>query len=135
MHAIIPDQRHIPLPQDAACVRPSTGGDGRLARLAALDADRRSEALTFLAGYAPGIFDAIVAATEPCTSDDHPAGDDALEPFCTQCGARAGIFTARGGDWLHYTGQVGDNNVHPYDTDHAPVIAWRPTPGIVVVAR
>jgi hypothetical protein len=67
-------------------------------------------------------------------ADDHPADEDALEPFCTTCGVRASIFTDRGGRWLHYTGKPEDSAVYPYDPGHAPVISWRPTPGIVVVA-
>jgi hypothetical protein len=69
------------------------------------------------------------------TPADRLVGEDALEPFCTMCGARASIFTGRGGRWLHYTGESDDRHVHPYDPGHAPVIGWRPAPGIVVVAR
>ena len=76
-----------------------------------------------------------LTATGSCPADDPLDGEDALEPFCTACGARAGIFTSRGGDWLHYTGELDDYNVEPYDPGHAPVIGWRPTPGIVFVAR
>jgi len=108
---------------------------GRLARLAALEPDRLAETLVFLAGYAPGVLDTILDATEPCADDELPYGDDALEPYCTECNARIGIFTARGGNWLRYTGAPEDRDVYPYDPGHAPVIAWRPTPGIVVVAR
>ena len=71
------------------------------------------------------------------TTDSCPVGDggDALEPFCTACGARAGIFTSRRGEWLHYVGETDDSDVEPYDPGHVPVIGWRPTPGIVFVAR
>ena len=51
------------------------------------------------------------------------------------CGGRAGIFTSRGGEWLHYIGELDDYNVEPYDPGHPPVIGWRPAPGIVFVAR
>jgi hypothetical protein len=108
---------------------------GRLSRLATLEPDRLAESLAFLAGYAPGVLDAILDATEPCPDDELPYGDDALEPYCTGCGARIGIFAARGGDWLHYAGEQEDRDVRPYDPGHAPIIGWRPTPGIVVVAR
>jgi hypothetical protein len=73
-----------------------------------------------------------LTAIDSCPADD---GEDALEPFCTTCGGRAGIFTSRGGDWLHYIGELDDYNVEPCDPGHAPVIGWRPTPGIVFVAR
>ena len=71
-----------------------------------------------------------VTSTDFCAADE-----DALEPFCTACGARAGIFINRGGRWLHYSGAAGDLNVEPYDPGHAPVIGWRPALGIVYVAR
>jgi hypothetical protein len=48
----------------------------RLARLNDLDADRMAEALAFLSGFHPAIFD----ATEPCTADDHPDPADAPSP-------------------------------------------------------
>ena len=67
--------------------------------------------------------------------ENHTAIEDALEPFCTTCGARAGIFTGRRGAWLHYAGEPSDRDVRPYDPGHAPAIGWRPTPGIVIVAR
>ena len=69
------------------------------------------------------------------TADDDLVGEDALEPFCAVCGGRAGIFTSRGGDWLHYHGEAEDPDVEPYDPGHSPVVGWRPTPGIVFVAR
>jgi hypothetical protein len=69
------------------------------------------------------------------TADDHLDGADALEPFCTACSGRAGIFISRRGAWLHYRGALDDPDVEPYDPGHAPVIGWRSTPGIVFVAR
>ncbi|HEX4399523.1 MAG TPA: hypothetical protein VH136_17925 [Trebonia sp.] len=71
-------------------------------------------------------------ATDFRLADD---GEYALEPFCAACGGRAGIFTSRGGAWLHYIGELDDYTVEPYDPGHPPVIGWRPTPGIVFVAR
>jgi hypothetical protein len=107
---------------------------GRLARLAPLDPDRLAESLVFLAGYAPTVLDTILDATEPCLDDELPPAEDALEPFCKSCGARAGIFLSRGSAWLHYTGDPADRDVEPYDANHAPAIAWRPTAGTAVVA-
>lgn len=112
-----------------------SGPGGRLARVATLEPDRLAESLVFLAGHAPEVLDAILDATEPCLDDDYPHDDDALEPYCTECDARIGIFIGRGGDWLHYTGEPDDRDVQPYDPGHAPVVGWRQTPGIVVVAR
>ena len=99
---------------------------GRLARLAPLDPDRLAESLVFLAGFAPAVFDSILDATEPCLDDERPLDEDALEPFCGVCGSRAGVFVSRGSEWLHYTGDPANHDVDPYETDHAPVIAWRP---------
>lgn len=74
----------------------------------------------------------ILTATDSCPAD---GGEYALEPFCTACGGHASIFTSRRGEWLHYIGEVDDIDAEPYDPGHAPLIGWRPTPGIVVVAR
>jgi hypothetical protein len=114
--------------------RPVSDPGGRLARLAPLDPDRLAESLVFLSGFAPAVFDSILNATEPCLDDERPSDEDALEPFCDSCGARIGIFTSRGSEWLHYTGDPATRDVNPYDSDHAPVIAWRPTAGAAVVA-
>ena len=126
MSAIIPDpdRWYIPPPVEAAAVRRGPG-DGDLARIEALDAERMYDSLVFLAGYAPGVLDVILTATEPCLDDERPADADALEPYCTRCGASAGIFISRGNEWLHYTGRPETADVEPYATDHQPVIGWR----------
>ena len=51
MSAIVPDpdRWYIPPPVEAAAVRPGPG-DGDLARIEALDADRMHDSLVFLAG-------------------------------------------------------------------------------------
>jgi hypothetical protein len=126
LSAIIPDRGrwHIPPPVEAAAVRRGPG-DGDLARIAALGADRMHDSLVFLAGYAPGVLDVILTATEPCLDDERPAGDDALEPYCSECGAAAGIFISRGNEWRHYAGRPETADVRPYTADHEPVIGWR----------
>jgi hypothetical protein len=91
-----------------------------------MDAERMGDSLAFLAGYAPGIFDAILIASEPCLDDVRLPDADALEPYCVECGVKAGIFVARGGDWRHYTGDPEARTAKPVDADHAPVIGWRP---------
>ncbi len=143
MVTVITGGCHIP-PPAAAVARghpadAAGGGPERLDRIARLPPERLAETLAFLSGYAPGVFDAILAATEPCFDDLFPADTDdedgadegaaasaALEPYCTRCGAKAGIFAARGEDWLHYAGTPHARTVRPFDTDHAPVIGWRP---------
>lgn len=101
--------------------------DKRLSRLASLDADRKTEALIFLSGYSPTIFDATLDATEPCTDDDTPDPATNPEPYCQQCGAHVGIFLGGGTDWRHFRGEgTLASKATPYDTDHPPTIAWRP---------
>jgi hypothetical protein len=130
------DRWHIPPAPEAATVPAAGGYPARLARIAALDADRMAESLVFLSGYAPGVLDAILTATEPCLDDLFPPDEDALEPYCTQCGGRAGVFIARGQDWLHYAGDPAAGTAEPFDAGHAPVIGWRPAqdgPAIVAL--
>lgn len=139
MNSIIADRWRIPLPVDAVRA-PLPGGNGdRLERLAAMEDARPAEALAFLIGYAPGIFDAVVTATEPCL-DDEPDPSLEPEPFCTACGGNAGIFWPLGEEWRHYrsgTGSGGKPEV--YDPSHAPVIGWRsggngvPVPAVTLV--
>jgi hypothetical protein len=80
-------------------------------------------ALMFLSGYAPGIFDAVIDATEPFAG--YSLGDDA-EPYCITCGASAGVFPILGDGWRHYRGDGVTAKAEPYDAGHAPVIGWRP---------
>jgi hypothetical protein len=134
MSTIIPDHWYIPPPVAAARVRGPAGGDDRLARIAAMDEERMADSLAFLAGYAPGVLDAILVASERCVDDLLPPDADALEPYCVQCGVKAGIFVARGEDWRHYTGDPENRSARPVDADHAPVIGWRPADGTAFVA-
>ena len=129
MPTIIPDRWRIPTAVEAVAVRAHGVDADRLARIADLDQDRMAETLAFLSGYAPGVLDAILTATEPCLDDLLPPDEDALEPYCTQCGAKAGVFIARGSDWRHYSGAPGSGTAEPFDADHAPVIGWRPSGG------
>src|ERR1700728_2983040 len=131
MTTIIADRWYIPPAPEAAAVRAQPGDADRLDRIAGLDAERLSECLAFLAGYAPGVLDAILTATEPCLDDLLPPDQDALEPYCTRCGAPAGVFAALGHDWHHYAftpdeGTPGAGRARPFTADHPPVIGWRP---------
>jgi hypothetical protein len=125
---------YIPPAAQAAAVLTRPGDAGRLARIAGLDAERMRDSLAFLAGYAPVILDAIMTATEPCLDDLVPPDADALEPYCTECGAKAGVFTALGGDWRHYLGDAEDRTASPFDAGHPPVIGWRPVTGRAAIA-
>jgi hypothetical protein len=134
VYSIFYDAGRNVLDDDGPEARPIPDPGSRLARLAPLDADRLAETLVFLAGYAPTVLDTILDATEPCRDDELPPDEDAQEPFCASCDSRIGIFISRGSQWLHYTGDPATGDVTPYDPDHPPVIAWRPTPGPAVVA-
>lgn len=98
----------------------------RLARLKALDPDRMAEALTWLSGYSPLVFDATLDATEPCTDDDTPDLARDPEPICAICGSDLGIFLRFGLDWRHYRGDgTTSGPIELFDPAHAPVLAWR----------
>ncbi len=116
----------------ARCGRPDFAHEAdkrdRLARLADLDEDRLVMALTWLAGYRPAVFDAVLDATEPRTGDDHP---DDSEPYCRLCGAQVGVFFSYGNDWRHFRGTPG-SKVELFDAGHIPVIGWRPATVTVV---
>jgi hypothetical protein len=83
------------------------------------------DSLVFLASYAPGVLDVILTATEPGLDEERPSADDALEPYCTRCGAAVGVFVGRGDEWLHYTGRPETADIQPYTADHEAVIGWR----------
>ena len=70
-----PDRWYIPPPVEAAAVCPGPS-DGDLARIESLDVDRMHDSLVFLAGYAPGVLDVILTATEPCLDDERPSDQD-----------------------------------------------------------
>jgi len=91
-------------------------------------------ALTFLSGYHPRVFDAILDAVEPCAETG--VGDKTdQEPFCVLCGAPVGIFLAHGKDYRHYRGLVtATSKPRPYKADHAPLIGWRPATAAPVLA-
>ncbi len=113
--------------QCARCGRPDWAHQAdareRQARISALDGDQLTVALRFLAGYSPATLDAVLDATDPC---DGEPGSYGPEPYCTRCGAAAGIFAAHGGDWRHYRwDNAPGTKPEVYDAGHAPVIGWR----------
>ena len=115
--------------QCARCGQPDwahqAGASERQDRISTLDGDQMTIALRFLAGYSPATLDAVLDATGP--SDDGEPEDYGPEPYCTRCGAAAGIFAAHGGDWRHYRWDYAPGTKpEVYDAGHAPVIGWRP---------
>jgi hypothetical protein len=99
----------------------------RLDRLAAIDPEHKEMALMFLSSYASHIFDDVLDTTEPVTAGPvtgYSLADDA-EPYCTVCGASAGVFPALGDGWRHYRGDGITAKAQPYGAGHPPVIGWR----------
>jgi hypothetical protein len=119
--------------QDAQPIGPRE----RLERLTGFTASQLAAGMTWLAGYDPRTFDAILDAVEPDTDQD---GSDDPEPFCATCGIPIGIFLRLGLDW-HYrqagTTTAGGQHDHGdattfggfevFDPGHEPVVAWRLT--------
>ena len=111
------------LTQAAPASHPITAED-RMERIGQLTAKQQTDALLWLAGYAPTVFDAVAEAVEPCMGD----GTDEPAPYCAICDGDIGIFLKFGLDWLHYTGtDLADIELH--DPGHKPVLAWR-MPGL-----
>jgi hypothetical protein len=98
--------------------------DDRMERIGQLTTKQLTDALLFLAGYAPAVFDAVAEAVEPCAGD----GSDDPAPFCATCGGDIGVFLKFGLDWRHYTG-TDLSDIELTDPGHRPVLAWR-TPGL-----
>ena len=94
----------------------------RLDRLAAIDAEHKEMALTFLSVYAPDVFDTVIDTTEPITG--YSLGDDA-EAYCIACGASVGVFPTLGDGWRHYRGDDITAKAEPYDAGHPAIIGWR----------
>ena len=44
------------------------------------------------------------------------------EVFCLACQAPVAAFEIRGGDLMHYAGDPMNDNIAPYQTDHAPFL-------------
>jgi hypothetical protein len=95
----------------------------RIELLATISAQQQAEALRFLSGYAPAVFDAILDAADPY--EDGEAGEE-YEPFCAFCGEGAGIFTWFGPDWTHYRSEEPHGPFVIVDPGHDPVLTWRP---------
>jgi hypothetical protein len=91
----------------------------RIELLATLSARQQTEALRFLSGYAPAVFDAILDAVDPHKGDN--PGEE-YEPACAFCGERAAIFTWFGPDWTHYRGEEPHGPFEIVDPGHDPVL-------------
>jgi hypothetical protein len=111
------------LTQAAPASHPITDED-RMERIGQLTAKQQTDALLWLAGYAPSVFDAVAEAVEPCAGD----GSEDPAPFCAICDGDIGIFLKFGLDWLHYAG-TDLSDIELIDPGHRPVRAWR-MPGL-----
>jgi hypothetical protein len=97
----------------------------RVERLGTITSEQQRQALLFLSGYAPAVFDTALDAVEPFDENDHPdAGEDA-EPFCAACGESVGIFLRIGPDWQHYHGEGPGGPFEIFDPGHEPTVTWR----------
>ena len=120
--------------QDAQPIGPRE----RLERLTGFTASQLAAGMTWLAGYDPRTFDAVLDAVEPGPGLDD---SDDPEPFCATCGILIGIFLRLSLDWRHdrQTGTTaadgqqehGDTAAsgwfEVFDPGHEPVVAWRLT--------
>jgi hypothetical protein len=98
--------------------------EDRMERIGQLTAKQQTDALLWLAGYAPTVFDAVAEAVEPCAGD----GTEDPAPFCAICDGDIGIFLKFGLDWRHYTG-TDLSDIELLDPGHRPLLAWR-MPGL-----
>jgi len=84
MQSIIPEHPHGALSLLASAPEDTEfRSRERLTRLAMLDPEQLPQALAFLVGYHPRVFDAALSAVEPCARKNAPE----LEPFCVRCAA------------------------------------------------
>jgi hypothetical protein len=111
------------LPQAAPASHPITA-EARMERIGQLTTKQQTDALLWLAGYAPSVFDAVAEAVEPCAGD----GSEDPAPYCAICGSDIGIFLKFGVDWRHYTG-CDLSDIELLDPGHRPALAWR-MPGL-----
>jgi hypothetical protein len=91
-------------------------------------------ALSFIAGFAPGVFDSALAARSEAFADELPgrvdaklAGEAAADPqgYCTTCGENAGHFIGYEGP-RHFRGEgTAASPAELLDAGHEPAVAWR----------
>jgi hypothetical protein len=105
----------------------------RVERLRTASPGQHAQALLFLSGYAPAVFDAVLDAVEPCDENDDPDAGEESEPFCVACAERIGIFLRLGLDWRHYGGEEPGGPFEIFDPGHEPVVTWRPATSIPAV--
>ena len=105
---------------------PAFTPDERAGRLRAADPEQHRQALLFLSGYSPALFDTILDAVEP-PGETAPGAEDPA-PSCAACAAPIGIFPRLGPDWRHYRGPEPGGPFETFAPGHAPVPAQPPAP-------
>ena len=118
-----------PIVTDPAAAVTGFDVDVQINRLATATARQQREALLFLSGYAPAVFDAVLASIEPRGEDEDGVGEEP-EPFCGFCGERVGIFQRSGSYWMHYRGEQPGGPFQIVDSGHDPVVTWRAATGL-----
>jgi hypothetical protein len=113
----------LSLTQAAPAAHRITAED-RVERIGQLTTRQLTDALLWLAGYAPDVFDVVADAVEPFAGD----GSEDPAPFCAVCGGDIGVFLKFGLDWRHYRG-TDLTDLELFDPGHRPVLAWR-SPGL-----
>jgi hypothetical protein len=112
-----------PIVTDPAAAVTGFDLDVRINRLVTATTRQQREALLFLPGYAPAVFDAVLDSIEADDEDESGAGEEA-EPFCGFCGERVGIFQCSGPYWMHYRGEQPGGPFHIVDLGHGPVVQY-----------
>ena len=98
--------------------------EDRIERIGQLTTRQLTDALLWLAGYAPDVFDVVTDAVEPFAGD----GSEDPAPFCEICGGDIGVFLKFGLAWRHYRG-TDLSDLELFDPGHRPVLAWH-SPGL-----
>jgi len=93
--------------------------EDRVERIGQLTTRQLTDALLWLAGYAPDVFDVVADAVEPFAGD----GSEDPAPFCAVCGGDIGVFLKFGLDWRHYRG-TDLTDLGLFEPGHRPVLAW-----------
>jgi hypothetical protein len=106
----------------------------RAERLGTTSPEQRRQALQFLSGYAPAVFDTVLDAVEPCDENVGPDADEDAQPLCAVCGEPVGIFLLLGLDWRHYRGENPGGPFEIFDPGHEPIVTWRLTAGMAVAS-
>lgn len=105
--------------------------DRRLEELKTFTTDQMAAALTYLAGYDPGTFSAIMDVAADLNSFDTELDPNADPiPYCGQCSASIGIFWQSVLEWQHYRGDGQTKPIEVFQADHKPVVAWKPADDI-----